>query len=890
MADNFDELEELKKSLDVVREDLERLNNLEKSRIGKYISKKFVNGKWIYKYYPDRNKARLNIKPCVTPLLNCNIKNALQEGENFIKDWQKDWELNPNKSRCGVLNGKTVVIAAVDDNGNEGMSLKHFGYKGSQKNKMRPATQILERARLLPIAKEMLESKDKCVLNEVRSSKDFIDYELLGKTVVNGAAKKVCVIVSKKRNDKLTYLSIMEKALSEDKAFLKDVHFWAEQAANPEYRSATTNRLPQNNRLVNKSLSIIIDGVTVGNRAEKYEQLERALTGRRYAEVPADGTEKLPLLNIRIKDYSLGKVNKALRAASLSLGVPTKSAKGEAFTFKAQEDLTDKWAEFFSDIVRKTYDFVIEYFDLPKITVMSKAVNLTWKGKVLYSPESGEPITQKEWDFFVKNLEKFLNRNVSNAAERIVLDSKALGHILDRMLKTNTLENIKKQNLESLKYNGKTFDWISDSVKNMKNALGESLTRQETARIAVIQQSAAEKITKITDGMKSDVKQILIDGVVDHKSKSQVSQALFDKMVGHNRDFQRIADTEIQRTFNNSFIREEVYNAAEGEKVYFERVEVVDGNTCPYCRKINGKIAVWSDTPLASGAVKDEYADLAIWEGKEWDGKKLERIADAPISVVHPYCRGTWIRCYPELDGKKKKAVQKSLETETLEKAHKYIRRWLDASGQWKYEYPNQFKGEHSAKHRARVKAEIARNTELIERVNPINPDDVAEVNEKLNELEALSKNKKLKYRNMNVVFYKKKFKKHLERPNGKGRDEKELKTRKALLPYIPRILENGRIDEISHKGKETFIGVAGRALVNGIETGIEITLVKKTADKKMVLSLFDIDIKKSLLSANVFTNKQKRLADSQALMTSDNSDFNLNILYIGDSVNVQGE
>ena len=109
-------------------------------------------------------------------------------------------------------------------------------------------------------------------------------------------------------------------------------------------------------------------------------------------------------------------------------------------------------------------------------------------------------------------------------------------------------------------------------------------------------------------------------------------------------------------------------------------------------------------------------------------------------------------------------------------------------------------------------------------------------------------------------------------------------------MPYIPRILENGRIDEISHKGKETFIGVAGRALVNGIETGIEITLVKKTADKKMVLSLFDIDIKKSLLSANVFTNKQKRLADSQALMTSDNSHLNLNILYIGDSVNVQGE
>lgn len=410
-------------------------------------------------------------------------------------------------------------------------------------------------------------------------------------------------------------------------------------------------------------IQINLTDITENNAEEKYNALEKALSGEKIVSVNKS------MQNIKEMNYSslslnirgmtplnrITKINKALRSASLSLGVPTKSAKGEGFTFKAQEELTDKWAKFFSSLVNNTYNFVIDYFNLPKITVMSKAVNLTWKGKVLYSPESGEPITQKEWDFFVKNLEKFLNRNISNAAERIVLDSKALGHILDRMLKTNTLENIKKQSLESLKCNGKTFDWIADSVKNMKNTFGESLTRPEQARIAVIQQSAAEKITRISDSMKSEVRQILIDGVVDHKSKSQVSQALFDKMVNYNRDFQRIADSEIQKTFNNSFINEEVHNAKEGEKVYFERVEVMDGNTCPYCQKINGKIAVWSDTPLASGAVKDEYADLAIWEGKEWNGKKLERIADAPVSICHPWCRGTWIRCYPELDGKNRK-------------------------------------------------------------------------------------------------------------------------------------------------------------------------------------------------------------------------------------------
>lgn len=61
-------------------------------------------------------------------------------------------------------------------------------------------------------------------------------------------------------------------------------------------------------------------------------------------------------------------------------------------------------------------------------------------------------------------------------------------------------------------------------------------------------------------------------------------------MVGDNRDYQRLADTEIQNAFNNSFIREEVQNSKEGEKVHFQRMEVIDKNTCTFCKRINGKI------------------------------------------------------------------------------------------------------------------------------------------------------------------------------------------------------------------------------------------------------------------------------------------------------------
>ena len=406
-------------------------------------------------------------------------------------------------------------------------------------------------------------------------------------------------------------------------------------------------------------VTIRMTGITEENKSCKLNELQKALSNKPYEKIPAYGGKPLPDMIIRLKDFDRTKIDKALRSASFTLDVPLKANSGEGFNYKAQEQLTDRWYAYFSRVVRNTYDFVIDYFGLPKITVMSKSGELKWKGKILYSPESGEPIKQSDWEHFVKTLDKFLNRNVSNASEKIVLNSKTLGKLLDRMLKTNTLAAIKKQSIEEMKFKGKTFDWISDSVKNMKTTFGDSLTRQEMARIQVIQQSAAEKITRTSDAMKNDIKQILVDGVMNKKSKSQISQSLFDKMVGSNRDFQRIADTEIQRTVNNSYLLDEVNSTEEGGKVYFQRIEVMDGNTCPYCRSINNLIAVWSDTPLPSGKVQDRYAEVAIWEGKEWEGKKLTRIEDVPCGVCHPYCRGSWIRYYPETDSKIKDLLEK---------------------------------------------------------------------------------------------------------------------------------------------------------------------------------------------------------------------------------------
>lgn len=337
------------------------------------------------------------------------------------------------------------------------------------------------------------------------------------------------------------------------------------------------------------------------------------------------------------------KFEKAIHAVSKQLGIPVSVEKqntehtGEAFAFASQEQLTYKWYDYFNNAIKEVYYFVADYFDLPIQNVLQKAGELIHRGQILYSPETGKPIKKADWDRFVKALEKILNQKFNGSGEKIVLESKALGKLLDRMLKYNKLPEVKDISLTDIRYSNKTFDYIAESTKTAEKVFGA----MDNARIELIQQSAAERISGMTDELKTEVKQTLIDGIKSRKGKQQISQDLFNRLSGTNRDFRKIADTEIQNNINNSFIEEEVSNAEAGEKVYFQRMEIVDGATCPFCKKMNGVIAVWSETPLSNDKVDgDPYATVALWEGKDWNGQK-NYVANG---AFHPYCRGIWTR------------------------------------------------------------------------------------------------------------------------------------------------------------------------------------------------------------------------------------------------------
>ena len=626
-----------------------------------YSRKEFKNGEW--RYYYDKHNNFSRMIQCQSRILKINssmsAKRIVALAEDYIKNtWISDWKNHPDKSICKELKGKKINFDNITY-----IHLRKMGGNSSSKIKLRTPKNLADHVKYLPCAKELLEGAG------VHTQSRYKAYTTSQKDNTVGLAyQTISGIAPKGDNHSYVQVTVSQKKYADGK--LGDTVYISvigsdsikKSTAEPCLKGAITGRIVKDNTkltpipysrqhnpthdsninpnysLVNRPIKIQITDITEGNRKAKFEQLVKSLNGGTPEYIPADNTPRLGTINIKLKDYSSERIEKALRTMAMSLSVPLKAAKGEIFFYQAQEDLTDKWCMFFSELVRNTYDYVTDYLDLPKKTVMSKSDILTHKGRILYNPSTGEPIKQSDWNKFVGNLEKFLNRNIKDVEKKIILESKSLSKILDRMLKYNTLEAVKKLRLEGLQYHGKSFDWISENVKNMQNVFGESLTRQEQARIEVMTQSAAQEITNITDKMRGNIKQILIDGVKGKRSKGQVSQALFDKMVGDNRDFQRVADTEIQNAFNNSFVQEEVYNTEEGKKTYFKRIEVIDGNTCPKCKAINGKIAVWSDKPLNDEKSKDKNADYVIWEGKdgfEWD---------CPISIKHPYCRGTWQR------------------------------------------------------------------------------------------------------------------------------------------------------------------------------------------------------------------------------------------------------
>jgi len=585
---------------------------LEKAKTHKYISKEWENGQWEYEYPKSNNERRVNIAnqtELITGIqpLQVDQSNVVSKVNSYFVELRKKIKTG---LYCRAMQNKKIV----------GIDTKHFFTQS--KGLKRPMSELLKRAILLPFIIPIIEKTGR-ISHSQKNNIGGYDFELSGRAEINGKNHAVTIVLTS-RPGGLLYLSI----IGIQNSMVKSLN-------SPEYIGSPPG-LP-----TLSSLSPV--------RKQSLPCLNRNLI---IPYISAVSMEKLPNLEIFVENITPQnrkmKFAKAMRAVSANLGIPLSIVKkenghaGEPYFYPMQQELSDQWTGCYQGIIKKIYTVVALALDLPTVqieTVMKKAMGdsgvLKYRGKIIYNPETGQPLKNHDFDSLIEAIEKFLNRNTADTGKRIVLDSVAIGKLKQRMAKYQSTTDMKRLKLDDLKYRGKTFDWIRQDIRNLQNVLGEPLTGAEMARYQVAQDYVANLVTRSNHKIRDDIKDTILDGILGKRSKSQVSQDLFNRLGSLNRDWKRIADTEIVNTSNLAGILQEVHDTPKGERVYFRRYELP--GCCEKCGKVNGLIVLWSDTPLADDKVKDPYAKYAIWEGKPND-------KGIGTGTLHPNCRGGWIR------------------------------------------------------------------------------------------------------------------------------------------------------------------------------------------------------------------------------------------------------
>lgn len=285
----------------------------------------------------------------------------------------------------------------------------------------------------------------------------------------------------------------------------------------------------------------------------------------------------------------------------------------------------------------------------------------------------GEALTEAE----LKRLEEILSKALSVPMEKvreIILKSAQVGKMTGAVMMGESV----------------TF-----SIKNLPRTLQDAiktagLTVKEVRAIKFAWNYAAINITNVQNRAKGLIKQQVINGLMNRTPPRALANQMFNKLGAGddsllNRDWERVAITETNRSANDGFIA----GKQNGEYV----IGNSHSDACPYCMKlVHHQIYRVTTHPPKDYSDLDpkskEYQRLAKrWESEIWvgksninrslsarkrvDGKLLPRehheMAASTIPL-HPTCRCRWTSWLPGLyylkDGRVEFAVDEKTKAE----------------------------------------------------------------------------------------------------------------------------------------------------------------------------------------------------------------------------------
>ena len=170
--------------------------------------------------------------------------------------------------------------------------------------------------------------------------------------------------------------------------------------------------------------------------------------------------------------------------------------------------------------------------------------------------------------------------------------------------------------------------------KERENALGKKvkilpLQPQEVRTVEMADMRASAKLAEISDRHRAGVKEVILQAINGRWSAQQLAQALFDQFGDQNRDWRRVAITELAMASNDAYLA----GCTEGAKVI---CNTVDG-ACKYCKEyLEGKEFTVTHDPKKMGNTHLQEMTY-LWTGKTNFGRKLATWL--PCVPLHPNCR-----------------------------------------------------------------------------------------------------------------------------------------------------------------------------------------------------------------------------------------------------------
>lgn len=159
------------------------------------------------------------------------------------------------------------------------------------------------------------------------------------------------------------------------------------------------------------------------------------------------------------------------------------------------------------------------------------------------------------------------------------------------------------------------------------------LTPRESEAVKHAIHHAGDKLTEISEKHRAGVRQMVIQAKRERWNTQQLASKLFDKFGEHNRDWRRVAITELAFATNDAYLS----GVEEGETVIGMGAE----NACKHCKQyVIGKTFTVTHNPPSEDTYQGDMKQ--VWAGKSNYGRRVAEYR--PAIPMHPHCRCRWHR------------------------------------------------------------------------------------------------------------------------------------------------------------------------------------------------------------------------------------------------------